>query len=302
MNLRSFVQEKNLIEPGSWQEFVDELVEIYRLSEKILAIDNFFSKLSDKKISELSEPIREKVQVALAGGYGSESPFSKFMYETFGIFTGDVNDYDESVKFFTEYPEYATLKKDYYLKGQYTYTYLVSKFHSVLKELLDFFRKKGFVVELNSENMNPEDFLPFPDEKPTKIINLFNEYKERIAKLTIGYNPYTTFAAFSRLNFVGNLIDYFGTENKDKLKDFLSFMDIKLINPLTLEKEKNLRKEALIYADYKSLCRKIFDISIFPLKEKLVNSKLRKGYKDWVFSLLKDHKIEKNKESLFIYY
>jgi len=194
MSLQDWSKEIKIWKRESWQEYVNQIVEILEICRQIESIDEFLNSLKGKEIYEIEEPLREKVETAIAGGGSFKNSFAKFMFEKFGIHVGEEESFESSLECYKRYGTISRINKENAWSNE------VSYFSEKLKYVLDIFEEKGLEVPKISISVNPEDFLPLKGEKPEKLVSLLNEFYQKCAEFIIGISPYTTFLSFVRLN------------------------------------------------------------------------------------------------------
>ena len=247
--LKNCASEKEIWRKESWREFVEELEDTLREVRKLLRMDKLFEEVAGKEIEELSdERLKEKVMTALLGGTDlPENPFSKLMYEKFGIKLGEASSWEESVETYRRLGGRARIKrkeKSIYLEYSRTWkpTIWIGHVENLAKDLetlIKKFEEKGLKLEpKEEEDIDPLDYLPSRGERPDRLIKLINAFMKKVNGLTLGTNPFVTFVTFVRFNYVDNVLEFLGLNRIEELKELIELLDLKLVDAIHLEFKK----------------------------------------------------------------
>ena len=304
-SLREWARNKEIWKPESWIEFIDSLNIILQISEKILKIYDFLKQFDGKELREIEKPYREKIETAVAGGIDSENPFSKFMFERFGIHVGNTYRWEDSFLIYKNLGERAIIKVD---KSNWISN--IENFKNLIENLMRHFEEKGITSggKINLENFNPLDYLPNKGEKPEKLINLINSFIKEISSLALGVNPYTTFATFARFNYAQNIKEFLGIKDEETFKNLMSLLELELRDVFYLKKLENYTdtEPILIYAGPRSLVARIYSIFVYLDYIYNFNPSLKNLVKNWIKENLFSRKIYipkvRKKESDFTYH
>ena len=249
ISLKGWVQNERPWEKETWEKFLkDGMIPFYEKAYKLYAIKKFLEgKLAKySSISEIPTERKDKVNAAVYGGVKDgkeieeEKSFARFMYETFGVSVGG-DSFEESIAEYSKEGEYSklTVSDSSYLK-KIDLDNIVSQTSSLIKamvsslyekDLNEIFAEKSINIKKylyeplaylpdrekeyeqdELEKLYFEKFVPEPREDASEIVNLFEEFKEKAAKLIAGVNPYMTFAFYIRYIPLEVLCQFLGDE------------------------------------------------------------------------------------------
>lgn len=243
ISLREWAKESKVWEPKTWRIFLEkDLVPFYKQAYTLNALYEFLkggnicgkSSLADIE----DETLKNKIGVAIYGGVEPDKDFNKFfakfMYDKFGICAENAPSFEESIK---HYESWADAIKVSVNPNSWINSILIGNLVDELKRLI-----QGFCDELNLklseidiqesypypplEVIDPNDLLPQPGEKPEKLIELINNFRQKALDLSIGVNPFMTFFSYSRTIPLLTLMEFLECDI-DKVTKLANFLGLK---------------------------------------------------------------------------
>ena len=255
ISLREWAKENKVWEPKTWRTFLEkDLVPFYKQAYILNALYGFLK--SEKICGKTSladiedETLKNKIRVAIYGGVEPNKDFStsfaKFMYDNFGICAEDVSSFEESIKHYETWGDGIKVSIN---SNSWINSIPIGKLVNELRSLIGDFCEK-IDIKLSeigiqesypyapTELIEPDTLLPQPEEKPEKLINLINEFKQNALDLSIGYNPFMTFIFYIRTIPLLALMEFLECD-VDKITKLANFLELKAYSMID-QQEVNL--------------------------------------------------------------
>ncbi|MHA1593535.1 MAG: hypothetical protein ACTSXX_02205 [Candidatus Baldrarchaeia archaeon] len=269
-SLREECKRLKIWEPGSWEEFLKQLMEFYEYAWLIYQIGRtLHQNINGKKIAELDQDMQKKIITCLYGGGRRQNSFARLMYDKdfFGIHAKNI-ECSESIPFeqyFDRLEKFSdnVLNLSVGVVGRYyAWGYIVDCCSSIIsdlsrklgKDISDIFMAipKKYKGRINRLKDFIYQMLPNPSDRCDELLNIVNHAKELSLKLAYGVNPFTTFAQFIsliRYSDLESFLDYRCDKSEIiKLVEFLDLgcYDLRTFRPL--KEDDILKKEDFIIA------------------------------------------------------
>ena len=245
-----------------WKTFLrDFLTPLYKSIYILRSIHEFLREITyDKRLkswkllSEVSEDIRDKIEVCVLGGLEEgedyKTAFAYLAYLFFGIYA------DIGIKPAEDFRRYADMLARIVKSTEKRYTPRIivedrkySEIYNLLCKLLNYLVKRldvdlselkleyisGELIPIEYKGMNPADFLPEPGILPRKLVDeIIKRALNSIRNLLVGVNEYVTLVFYSRCLPFNVFMDLLGCrfEEAVRLADFLGLSIRDISNPL----------------------------------------------------------------------
>jgi len=214
-SLREWAKENKVWEPKTWRIFLEkDLVPFYKKAYTLNALHEF---LKSEKICGKSsladienETLKNKIRVAIYGGVEPNkdfnTSFAKFMYDNFGVCAENAPSFEESIKHYESWGDGVKISIN---PNSWINSIPIGNLVDELESLIQSFCGKLAIKlsEVDIQESYPhapielielDTLLPQPGERPEKLINLINEFKQKALDLSIGCNPFMTFIFYAR--------------------------------------------------------------------------------------------------------
>jgi len=244
ISLREWAKENKVWEPKTWRIFLEEdLVPFYKHAYTLNALYEFLKseKICGKSsLADIEDEIlRNKIRVAIYGGVepnkDSDNSFAKFMYENFGICAENAPSFEESIKHYESWGDGIKVSVD---TNPWINSIPIGSLVDKLRDLIQWNLCRELGIKLSDigiqesypypphEVIKPDDLLPQPGEKPEKLIELINNFKQKALDLSIGANPFMTFTLYSRTIPLLVLMEFLEC-NMDKVTKLANFLGLR---------------------------------------------------------------------------
>ncbi|WP_457635993.1 hypothetical protein [Persephonella sp.] len=249
ISLREWAKENKIWEPKAWRVFLEkDIVSFYK---QAYTLNAFYRFLKSEKIcgnSSLAdiedEKLKNKIRVAIYGGVEPNKDFNKsfakFMYDNFGICAENAPSFEESIKHYESWGDSikVSVNSNSWINS-ISIEDLVGDLGSLIKEFSDKLDIKLSEIGIQEsypylpvESVDPETFLPQAGEKPEKLVSLLNDFRQKALDLSIGINPFTTFAFYSRTIPLLVLMEFLECDINEvtKMANFLGLKGCSLVD------------------------------------------------------------------------
>ena len=334
-SLREWAIKNEVWKPKNWKEFLIELVSFYKLAWQLNQLYEFLK--SDKicgkpALADIEdEKLRNKIRAAIYGGVeqNPESSFAKFMYEYFGICAENATSFEESIKHYESWGDSikVSVNQNSWINS-ISIGSLVDKLMYLIHWLCEELGIKLSEIGIQESYLYPpleaiksDDLLPQPSEKPEKLIQLMNNFKQKALDLSISVNPFTTFVFYSRIIPLRVLMEFLECDiNKvTKLANFMGLKGYSMYSIIDHQREVSLPTKSpdkvilLLTSDspsYKILELQSFLQKIDPIIKEIYENMIKQAidqihitfepWKDYepIFSFLSHKHIE---DTIYIY-
>lgn len=242
-SLREWAKENKVWEPKIWRIFLEkDLVPFYKYA---YTLNELYSFLKSEKICGKSsladiedETLKNKIRVAIYGGIEPNkdfnTSFAKFMYDNFGICAENAPSFEESIKHYESWGEGIKVSVN---PNSWINSIPIERLVNELESLIRRFCEK-LNIQLSeigiqetypyspTEVVNPDTLLPQPGEKPEKLIELINNFRQKALDLSVGVNPFMTFVFYSRTIPLLTLMEFLECD-MDKVTKLANFLGLK---------------------------------------------------------------------------
>jgi len=242
-SLREWVKENKVWEPKTWRIFLEkDLVPFYRQAYILNVLYKF---LKSKKICGRpsladieDETLKNKGRVAIYGGVEPNkdfnTSFAKFMYDNFGICAESAPSFEESIKHYESWGDgiKVSVNPNSWINSipignlVDTLESLIQRFCDKLNIKLSEMGIQKSYPHLSLEAIEPDSLLPQAGEKPEKLIELINNFRQKALDLSIGVNPFMTFIFYSRTIPLPVLMKFLECDI-DKVTKLANFLGLK---------------------------------------------------------------------------
>lgn len=255
-SLREWAKENKIWEPKTWRIFLEkDLVPFYK---QAYTLNLFYEFLKSEKICGKSsladiedEILKNRITVAIYGGVEPNkdfnTSFAKFMYDNFGICAESASSFEESIKHYESWGDgiKVSVNPNSWINS-IPIGSLVDELKSLIGEFCDKLNIKLSEIEIQESypyppigSIEPNDLLPQPGEKPEKMIELINNFKQKALDLSIGVNPFMTFVFYSRTIPLLTLMEFLECD-MDKVTKLANFLGLKGYSMIDQRREISL--------------------------------------------------------------
>ena len=248
-SLREWAKENKVWEPKTWRIFLEkDLVPFYKQAYILNALYEFLKSeriCGKPSLADIEdETLKNKIRVAIYGGVRSNkdlsTSFAKFMYDNFGICAENAPSFEESIKHYESWGDGVKISiNPNSWVNSIPIGNLVDELRSLIQRFCDKLAIKLSEVDIQEsypyapiELIEPNTLLPQPGEKPERLINLINEFKQKALDLSIGCNPFMTFIFYARTIPLLVLMEFLecDIDKVTKLADFLGLKAYSMID------------------------------------------------------------------------
>lgn len=299
-SLREWAKENKIWETKTWRTFLEK--DIVPFYTQAYTLNEFYEFLKDKKICGKSsladiddETLKDKIRVAIYGGVEPNkdfnNSFAKFMYDNFGICAENAPSFEESIKHYESSVDgiKVSINPKSWINSipikdlVDTLGDLISKFRDKLDiKLSEIGIQESYSYPyLSVEVIKPDDLLPQHGEKPEKLIELINNFRQKALDLSIGVNPFMTFVFYSRTIPLLTLMEFLecDMDNVTKLANFLGLKGYSMENESEVSLPTKSPEMVILSLTSDLLSSKIVDLQSFLVK---VDHAIKENYENMI--------------------
>lgn len=206
-DLQHWARENKIWRKESWEPFLENLEKLHSMLTEFWEFHRWLKiTFNNKRISLLSEELKNPGRLIVAGGGKDENAFARMMFKLFDVKAAGASTYDESVTIYEGRGDGTRI-----LVGQKV---LGINENDVKNALLDLERVvEHFKQQLGApgnSKMHEENFGEWVNPENPKIIEKLNKFLNLAANMLEPTNPYVLFVRYSNVASLGIIIDFLG--------------------------------------------------------------------------------------------
>lgn len=206
-DLQGWARENKIWKKESWKQFLEDLEKLHFMLTEFWEFHEWLKvTFSNKRISLLSENLKNPGRLIVAGGGRDENAFARMMFKLFSVKAAGADNYEESVAIYEGRGDGTRI-----LVGSTVLGISEDDIKNALRDLEKIIEHFKHQLGASGDFEVPdEDFVEWVHPENPKLIEKLNDFLNLAANMLEPTNPYVLFTRYSNVASLGTIIDFLG--------------------------------------------------------------------------------------------